>query len=290
MVLSLNGFIKDIKLGVLMPAFPIDFSDRKLLGRSGELVSAIGLGTWGIRDYRNAERALIHAIEVGLNLIDTAEMYGSGRAEELVGRVAKLVGGDVFITTKLLPQHFTSRDSAIKAARMSLRRLGLESVDLILIHWPNPSVPISTQVKALEAIAAEGLCRYIGVSNFNLSELIEALSSTSKYDIVVDQVKYNVYHRVIERDLLPYAIREGIAIQAYTPLESGSVANDAKLASIGSKYGKTAVQVALNFLICRPYVVAIPKTEKVERVDEFRGALGWRLSESDVDYIEREFK
>jgi len=271
-----------------MPLFPVDPLDRKPLGRSGEYVPAIGVGTWAIRDYVAAEDALVHAVELGLNMIDTAEMYGSGRAEELVGRVVRRVGKEnLFITTKLLPEHFTGRDSAVKAARASLRRLGLETVDLILIHWPNPLIPISRQVRALEAIAEEGLCRYIGVSNFSLRELMEAVESVSRYDIVVNQVRYSIYCRGIEADLLPYMIREGITVQAYTPLERGSVVNDPNLIKIGMKYGKTAAQVALNFLISRPYVTAIPKSERRERIEEFKGAMGWRLSDEDLEAIER---
>ncbi|MEL9997875.1 MAG: aldo/keto reductase [Sulfolobales archaeon] len=264
--------------------------DRKPLGRSGESIPAIGIGTWDIRNYRDAENALRRALSIGLTLIDTAEMYGYGKAEELVGRVVKDFKGEVFITTKLLPERFVDKGEAIKAAKASLRRLGLNTVDLILIHWPNKRVSIEKQVKVLEAIADEGLCRYIGVSNFTLTELKEAIEATSKYDIVVNQVKYSVYDRSIEKDLLPYAIQEGITIQAYSPLERGLVVNDRELMRIGSKYGKTAVQVALNFLISRPYVVAIPKTEKVERVDEFKGALGWRLSKEDIESIEKLYR
>ncbi len=273
-----------------MPSFPIDFTDRKPLGKTNESVPAIGIGTWGIRNYSNAERALKHALNVGLKLIDTAEIYDSGRAEELVGKVVKDYGEEVFITTKLPPERFVSKDEAVKAARGCLRRLGLRTVDLILIHWPHGHLPISRQIKSLESLAEEGLCRYIGVSNFKTNELMTALESTSKYEIVVNQVKYSIYDRRIEVDLLPLCIREGITVQAYTPLEGGKVADDKTLTRIGSKYGKTAVQVALNFLISRPYVVAIPKTERVERVDEFKGVLGWRLSDRDIDFIESSFR
>ena len=163
------------------------------MGRSGETVPAIGVGTYGIRDYRKAEEALVRAVELGLNMIDTAEMYGSGRAEVLVGRVARSVGRDrVFITTKHLPHHFSDEARALSAAKSSLRRLGVMYADLVLIHWPNAVIPIHRQVRALEAIAREGLARYVGVSNFEEGELEEALMSTARYDIVVNQVKYSV--------------------------------------------------------------------------------------------------
>uniref|UniRef100_A0A7J3ZJQ6 Aldo/keto reductase n=1 Tax=Fervidicoccus fontis TaxID=683846 RepID=A0A7J3ZJQ6_9CREN len=258
-------------------------SDLKEIGRTGEKVSAIGLGTWDIRDYSKAEEALIYAVELGLNLIDTAEMYDAGRAEELVGQVARRVGKDrVFITTKLLPDHFKSRDDAIKAARASLRRLGLEIVDLILIHWPLRYLPIEFQVKNLEAIAEAGLTRYIGVSNFTVKELKAALESTKKHSIVVNQVKYSVLDREVEKELLPFCVSEGITVQAYTPLERGLVAKNQTLAEIGRKYNRTPVQVALNYLILHERVVAIPKTEKKPRVKEFKEAMGWRLRPEDV--------
>lgn len=272
-----------------MPLFPLDFMDKKPIGKSGESVPAVGVGTWGIRNYLNAENALKHALTIGLNLVDTAEIYGSGKAEVIVGKVVREFGGDAFVTTKLPPERFVDRDEVIAAARASLRRLGLRSVDLILIHWPHPHLPIDKQIKSLEVLADLGLCRYIGVSNFRVNELLSALEATSKYDIVVNQVKYSIYDRGIERELLPLCIREGVTVQAYTPLEGGLVASDKRIADFALKYGKTAVQVALNFLISRPYVLAIPKSERVERIDEFKGALGWRLSDKDIDLIERIF-
>ena len=271
-----------------MPRFPIDTSDEKPLGRSGEKIPAIGIGTWGIRNYAAAEEALVHAIELGLNVIDTAEMYGNGLAEELVGRVIKRVGRDrVFVITKLLPYRFADPSTAVSAAEQSLRRLGTSYADLILIHWPEETLPIHLQVRALEAIAERGLTRYIGVSNFNRSQLLEALESVSKHEIVLNQVKYSVLDKKVEKNLLKTCIDNGVTLQAYTPLERGAVANHPKLVEIGARYGKTPVQVALNYLIAHPMVVAIPKTERRERVEEFRGALGWRLSERDIEELER---
>ncbi len=268
--------------------FPIDFNDVKPLGKTREYISAIGIGTWSIRNYDLAEEALIHAIEIGLNVIDTAEMYHDGLAERLVGRVVRKVGRDrVFIITKLLPHRFRSPEKAIKAAEESIRRLGVEYVDLILIHWPDPLTPIERQVKALEAIAMRGLTRYIGVSNFDRQELEIAIHSTSKYEIVLDQVKYSVLDKNVEYELLPYAIRVGITVQAYTPIERGRVNYMQKIIEIAYKYGKTPVQIALNYLISRPRVIAIPKSERRERIEEFRGALGWRLNPEDIEELEK---
>lgn len=261
----------------------LDTSDHKPLGKTRENVPAIGIGTWNVRDFTKAEEALIKAVELGLNMIDTAEMY---HTEELVGRVIKKVGKEnVFITTKLLPEHFSNIDNALNAARASLARLGISIVDLILIHWPRTFTPIEKQIRALEAIAEAGYARYIGVSNFNTSQLSKAIQSTKKHEIVVNQVKYSVLDRSIEDNLLPYAIEHSITIQAYTPLEKGKVANNKILSEISKKYNKTSIQVALNYLISNPMVTAIPKTEKTERVLEFKGALGWRLTKEDIELI-----
>ncbi len=215
-------------------------------------------------------------------------MYGGGAAEELVGRVIRRFNRDeVFITTKLMPQHFVDSFEAVKAARASLRRLRLDCVDLVLIHWPHDYVPISRQVRALEAIANEGLTRYIGVSNFTREELEEALYATSKHDIVVNQVKYSVLDKRVENDLLKYCIENEVTVQAYTPIERGRINDVEVIKRIAGKYGKTPVQVALNYLITRPYVTAIPKSERKERIKEFKGALGWRFEPRDIEVLEK---
>ena len=271
-----------------MPLFPIDNMDKKQLGRAKEYVSAIGVGTWSIRDYASAREALKRAIELGLDQVDTAEMYDSGRAEELVGEVIREVGRErVFVTTKLLPRRFRSPEDAVKGAKSSLERMGIRFADLILIHWPDPQIPVEVQIRSLEAIAEAQLTRYLGVSNFSKRELEVAITSMKKHEITVNQVKYSAVDRAIEGDLLPYSIREGITIQAYSPLERGLLARDRLLEYIGRKYERSPVQVALNFLISRPRVVTIPKSEKPERIEEFAGALGWRLSERDIEVIER---
>jgi diketogulonate reductase-like aldo/keto reductase len=271
-----------------VPLFPVDYADRKPLGRSGESVSAIGLGTWGIRDEARAFEALVYGVELGLDLIDTAEMYGGGRAEELVGRVIREVGRDrVFVVTKLYPHRFREPGRAVEAAEACLRRLGVSYVDLLLIHWPDDLAPVWRQVRSLEAVAERGLTRYVGVSNFNLEQLSEAIQSTRRYEIVVDQVKYSVVDRSIERDLLGFCARAGVTVMAYTPLERGAVARVGRVREVASRYGRTPIQVALNYLISRPRVVAVPKSERREHVEEIRGALGWRLEEGDIELLER---
>ena len=264
---------------------PLDPEDRKEIGRTGERVSAIGLGTWGVRDRERARKAIIRAVEIGIDLIDTAEMYST---EEVVGSAVKEVGREnAFITTKLMPEHFINPYKAIKAAKLSLKRLDMGYADLVLIHWPHEFVPIEQQVKSLERIAEEGLSRYIGVSNFDLEELERAVKSTKRNEIVVNQVKYSVLDKRIERDILPYCIEKGITVQAYTPIERGRVTKVQLIREIARRNGKTEVQVSLNYLISKPRVTAIPKSERIEGVEEFRGAMGWRLSSEDIHLIER---
>ena len=264
----------------------IDLSDRKVLGKTGETISAIGIGTWNIRDASKAVDAMVHAVELGLDMVDTAELYGSGEAEKIVGRVVRKVGRDnIFITTKLLPNKFRDVASGLKAMRLSLSRLGVSEVDLLLIHWYEPYLNIRKMVHVLESIAEAGYTRYIGVSNFDRKLLKETIKNLCKYEIVMNQVRYNVYDRSIENTLLPYMMKEGITVQAYTPLDHGKVVEDMFLTDIGRKYGKTAVQVALNYLIAHERVTAIPKTERHEHVDEFYGALGWRLTLEDIKEI-----
>lgn len=266
----------------------IDFSDRKELGGTGEKISAIGLGTWNIRSGERMVEAIVKAVELGMDMVDTAEMYGNGSAEEVVGRAIKLVGRDnIFVTTKILPDRFRDEYNVFKAVEASLRRLGVGEADLILIHWPIEDVSVGGMIRIMEKVADKGYTRYIGVSNFDIKHLDEALGSLSKYDLVVNQVRYSVFDKSIEADLLPYMIRNRITVQAYTPLERGRVVSDKRLSEIGGKYGKTSVQVALNYLISHNNVTAIPKTERVERVVEFSGALGWRLEEDDILYLKR---
>ena len=271
-----------------MPRFPIDPNDRKEIGKTSEKVSAIGLGTWAIRDYSRAVETFVYAIEHGIDNIDTAEMYGSGRAEEFVGDVVRRVGKErVFITTKLLPERFSSRDEVLRAARASLRRLGVSQVDLVLIHWPNYAVPIEEQVRNLEELYIQGLARYIGVSNFGADELRRAMTATRRAGIVVDQVHYSVLHKGVEKDLLPLAIREGVTIQVYTPIERGAVSQNPVVSRIAREVGKTPIQVALNYLISRPRTIPIPKTESLEHLKEILGAMGWRLSPRQIEELEK---
>ncbi len=271
-----------------MPRFPVDYSDRREIGRTGETVSAIGLGTWAIRDYERAYKTFMYALENGIDNIDTAEIYDSGRAEEFVGRVVRDYGRDnVFITTKMHPGHLVSRDDVLRAARRALGRLGIRYVDLYLIHWPNTSISIAEQVRNFEILVDEGATRYIGVSNFDGAEIEEAMNSTRRAEIVVDQVHYSVLHKDPEEELLPFAIQNHVTIQAYTPIERGAVREHPVIRRIAERTGRTPVQVALNYLLSRPRVIPIPKTETLEHLKEILGSMGWRLRREDLEELEK---
>ncbi len=272
----------------MAPGLPIDTSDVKELGRTGERVPAIGLGTWAIRNYSAAEEVLVEGVERGLWLIDTAEMYDGGRAEELVGRVVRRVGRDrVFIVTKMMPHRLLSAEEVERAARASLRRLGVSYVDLFLIHWPAHGMPVEEQVRRFELVYLRGYARYIGVSNFTREQLERALTATRSAEIVADQVKYSVLDRAAERDLIPFAVEAGVTIQAYTPLERGAVAHHPGVVRVARRVGRTPVQVALNYVISRPRVTAVVKTERRDHLEEILGALGWRLDEASIRELER---
>ncbi len=270
-----------------MVLFPVDHSDRKEIGRTGENVSGIALGSYGIRDYNSAYKAFMFALEHGIDNIDTAEIYDNGKAEEFVGRVVKDFGREaVFVTTKMHPSHLESPDKVLKAAKKALNRLKMKTVDLYLIHWPNPSLSIEQQVRNFEVLIDEGYTRYIGVSNFDRRQLEEAIHATRKADIVVDQVYYNVLHKDVERDLLPFCIENGVTIQAYTSIERGRVREHPVIREIAEKYRKTPIQVALNYLLSHPRVIAIVKSERIDHIEEIIGAFKWRMTIQDLERLE----
>ncbi len=256
---------------------------RKKFGSTNESVSAIGLGTWGIKSYENAARAFEYAFERGINFIDTAEIYNT---EDFVGRVISELGRDnLFITTKIWPKNLVTRERTLKAARSSLKKLGIEAVDLILIHWPNNEMKIEDQVRNIEAVYSEGLSRYIGVSNFSVEQMETARQSTRSTEIVCDQVKYNVSTKEAEKNILPYCKKNDMAVVAYTPIENGNVSGNKILKKVGEKYGKTPVQVSLKYLMREENVIPIPKTESLEHVKEIIGAWGWSMEEEDYNNI-----
>ncbi|MEB2836628.1 MAG: aldo/keto reductase [Desulfurococcales archaeon] len=264
---------------------------RRYYRSVGESLSVLGLGTWAIRDYRAAEEVLVKAVtEYGVNSIDTAEIYGGGLAEQLVGRVASRVGRDeVFITTKLPPERFRTRESAVKAARASLSRMNLRDVDLLLIHWPDPLVPVERLVRNLEAVADEGLARYVGVSNFSKTLLEEAMEAARKYEIAADQIHYSIVEKGPEREsLIMLAAERGLMVQAYRVIERGGVALDEGLAGIAGELGLSPVQLAVAYVINGCITcMALVKTETLDHLEELVNAATLRLSEDVLSKLRR---
>lgn len=257
-------------------------------------VSQIGFGTWKIggefwtpdysRDSQYVE-ILKYVINNGINLIDTAEMYGGGHAEELVGKAIKEFDREnIFIITKVWPNHLRYED-VIKAAKGSLRRLNVKYIDLYLIHWPNPSIPLNETIRAMENLVDQGIVRCIGVSNFDVKLLSEAITLTRKYEIVANEIEYSINNKSAENDIIPFCEKNNIKVIAYSPLARGNVKNNKILEEIGRKYGKTTIQVALNYLIKRS--IPIPKASTKDHVDEILGSLGWSLSDEDYERIRR---
>jgi diketogulonate reductase-like aldo/keto reductase len=270
----------------------------KQLGNTNVEVPVVGIGTWemggGISPDTSGDatcvRALRKAIELGMTLIDTAEKYADGHAEELVGEaIQPFPREQLFIVSKVWPDHL-QYDEVIKAAERSLKRLRTDRLDLYLIHHPNPEIPLKKTVAAMEKLVERGMVRFIGVSNFNVSQMEEAKSYLSNNEIVVNQLPYNLLDREIEKETLPYCQKNQISVMAYWPLARTQLTANKYLEDIGKKYGKTAAQVAVNWLIAKEGVITIPKAVKTEHLEQNAGAAGWRLSEEDIQGISDHFK
>ncbi len=253
------------------------------------MLPAIGMGSWKL-GMNEAEEiaALKRGLELGMRFIDTAEMYGT---EPLVGKAIK--GEDVFVATKVWPDHFR-HDDVLRACDASLHKLGLKTVDLYQLHWPNYNVPIAETLKAMEELLATGKIRHIGVSNFSVEDLEEARASLKSSDIVSNQVEYSIITRDPERELAKYCRKNGITMIAYSPLGHGALfekQNAALLrsmASIGGRHGKTAAQVALAWLASKDNVVSIPKASTVRHVEENAAAGEPWLSDEELQFLDHE--
>ncbi len=270
---------------------------RKPFGPGGVAVPVIGQGTWDIPEsgHRRAEaiRALRYGIELGMTHIDTAEMYGAGAAEEIVGEAVERVPREsLFITSKVLPENATYKGT-IAACERTLRRLRTSYVDLYLLHWPG-SHPIAETMRGLEELAGKGMARHIGVSNFDVDELREAQAQLHTAKIAANEIYYSPVERGPEARLIPYCRSQRIAVIGYTPFGRGRVLRkgsrgEAVLRSIAEKHGKTPRQVVLNFLTRDADLFAIPKASNVAHVEENAGAAGWKLDGEDLARIDAEF-
>ena len=261
--------------------------EYRRLGRTKEKVSVIGMGCWGLglsRDkgeWTKEIASLRRGIELGMNLIDTAERYSSGRSEELVGEAVKDCRDDVFIATKVAPPNL-HHDAVIRACKDSIRRLGVSHIDLYQIHWPDPGVPIKETMSAMEKLVQDGLVRYIGVSNFSVSETDHARGALAKNEIASNQVEYALTNRSVETDILPYCVREKITLMAYSPLAHGNITRTVPN-DILQKHNLTPAQAMLNWVTRNEQVVAIPKAGNIKHQEENASSIAVRFSATDYE-------
>jgi aldehyde reductase len=257
----------------------------------GQSVPALGQGTWKLGDdaARRSEEiaALQRGIERGLTLIDTAEMYGDGRSETLVGQAIRGRRDEVFLVSKVYP-HNASKRAMPRSCEASLKRLGVDALDLYLLHWPG-SVPIAETVEAFEALKRAGKIRQWGVSNFDTDGMRELLATPSGDAVQANQVLYHLGERGIEWDLLPMLRERGIAAMAYSPFDEGRLLRKRALMDFAKRRGRTAAQVALAWLLAQEGVIAIPKSGNPTRVEENAEALAMRLSPSELEELDRVF-
>lgn len=269
--------------------------DTKPFGWTGVRVPVIGQGTWHMGESRRQREREVTALQLGLDLglthIDTAEMYGSGGAEEVIGTVIRARRrADLFLVSKVLPQNASYRGT-LSAAEQSLRRLGTDYLDLYLLHWPGPH-PISETMRAMEDLVAQEKIRFVGVSNFRVDEMEEAMAaSLGRQRLACNQVLYNLKSRGIELDLLPFCQRHSIAVVGYTPY--GGFPRGGRglelLEEIAGRHGTTPRQVVLRFLTRESHLFAIPKASRPEHVRENAGAADLTLDPAEIEAIDRAF-
>lgn len=264
---------------------------RKTNLPSSEAVPILGQGTWFMGDEpgRHAEEvaSLRLGLDLGMTLIDTAEMYGDGAAEKLVGEAIAGRRDEVFLVSKVLPTNAT-RTGTIAACERSLRRLGTDRIDLYLLHWRGRT-PFADTIAAFEALQDAGKIRYWGVSNMDVDDMQEIMRAAGGGAVATNQVLYNLTRRGIEADLLPQAQARGLPLMAYSPIEQGRLAASAELAQIAAKHSATPAQVALAWVLRQPGVIAIPKASTPGHVQQNRAALDLKLTAEDLAQLDRAF-
>jgi diketogulonate reductase-like aldo/keto reductase len=259
---------------------------------SGEAIPKLGQGTWylGEDPYRREDEvaALRLGLDLGLTLIDTAEMYGDGAAEKLVGEAIAGRRDQVFLVSKVLPQHAT-REGTLAACERSLKRLATDQIDLYLLHWRG-RIPLAETIDAFEILMADGRIRYWGVSNFDVNDMEDLAATRGGDAVATDQVLYNLTRRGIEFDLLPWCRKFDLPIMAYSPIEQGRLLNHPGLREIADRHpGTTEAQVALAWVLRLDNVCAIPRTGSPVHVRENRAALDIRLTAQDLADLDRWF-
>lgn len=274
----------------------------RTLGSTGESVPIVGLGTWGIggemRPDSSHDQDSIRALRLGLDLdmklIDTAEMYAAGHSEEVVRQALEGRRDRIFVASKVSPRNF-GYDNVLAAAERSLKRLGLKQLDLYQLHWPNPNIPISETMRAMEKLVHDGKTRYIGVSNFSVEQMKEAQESLSHEKIVSNQVEYSLIDRSIEARILPYCQKEGLAVIAYSPLGQGKIPMGRSsefeiLDEISGRLGKSRNQIALSWVLHNDSILTIPKAANLDHVRENASIADWSLPSEDYNRLAKAFE
>ena len=260
---------------------------------SGAPVSRLGQGAWQIGEERRKRTeellALNVGLDLGLNLIDTAEMYGNGRSEKLVAEVVAGRRAEIYIVSKVLPEN-ASRRGTIEACERSLQRLKTDYLDLYLLHWRG-SVPLQETLEAFTTLRDRGSIRHFGVSNFDRADLDEAASLPGGADIATNQVLYNLEQRGIEFELLPWCRERRLPLMAYSPLGSDSrrLRTHPALKTLATKLGATPARLALAWVLRQPGVVAIPKASSEAHVRDNHAALALELGADDLAELDRTF-
>ncbi|RWB23279.1 MAG: aldo/keto reductase [Mesorhizobium sp.] len=258
---------------------------------SGEAVPVLGQGTWKMGEDRRRRADEVAALRLGLDLgvtlIDTAEMYAGGGAEEVVAEAIAGRREEVFLVSKVLPTN-ASRAGVKRACENSLKRLGTDRIDLYLLHWPG-SVPLAETVEAFEALKTAGKIRHWGVSNFDTDEMEELVGLPSGRNVQTNQVLYNLSRRGPEFDLAPWSLERGIPLMAYSPVEQGVLARNARLDAVAARHNATAAQIALAWVMAQKGVIAIPKASRQEHVRQNAAALDIKLTAEDFAELDRAF-
>ncbi len=260
----------------------------------GSKAPALGQGSWhlalGRHPAAEEEAALRTGISLGMTLLDTAELYGEGRAERMIGRVIAGQRDKVFLVSKVLPYHATTADGIRQACMGSLSRLGTHYLDLYLLHWRGDVSDLSVVVNTFESLRGEGRIRRWGVSNFDVADMEDLFRVPGGNACAANQVLYNLTQRSIEADLLPWCIQHGLPIMAYSPLGmTGGLLSNAALTRVAQRHQRSPAAVALAWTMRSGHVIAIPESGSPDHVKENASALSLRLTEQDVNELSHGF-
>ncbi|WP_027060837.1 aldo/keto reductase [Mesorhizobium loti] len=257
----------------------------------GEAIAVLGQGTWKMGEDSRRRAGEVNALKLGLDLgitlIDTAEMYASGGAEEVVAEAIAGRRDETFLVSKVLPSN-ASRAGVQRACENSLKRLRTDRIDLYLLHWPG-SVPLAETVEAFEALKKAGKIRHWGVSNFDTDEMEGLVGVANGGNVQTNQVLYNLIRRGLEFDLAPWSRQRGIPLMAYSPVEQGALARNSRLDAVAARHNATPAQIALAWVIHQDGVIAIPKASSQEHVRQNFAALDIKLTQQDLADLDRAF-